>query len=509
MDKLLMSFLLACLLGSAGAAVFTVGGGTGSQNYVPVNGNTNYGWSKLLFTLAELNAAGLSGASQISGIGMNVENYPANYTLYHQSIFLRNTTASAYAASGEAQPDSTLFTPVFAGTLVLHGPGWFQVAFSQVFSWDGSGGIEILWKNRDGTGQGDYPRFFYTGTSPAYRAVYKHDNVYPTGSGTSYYNRPNLQLITPMAPSPAVALYPLAGGLMLPGSQLLWKSGGGCPTSYDVFLDTADPPAQLVSTGQSSASYTPDLAPGTQYYWKVVPANPYGSPGAAPVWNFNTPAVNQLAESFETGVFPPLGWSNPGNFTSSAIYPYHGSACALAASGIAGNLLATPRLDLNANSRLSFTARTTTTSGNARVRIKYSENGQNWSQLGDALSLTTPGTWQLFDLDLSTLAGQSCYLGLEAFNAGASGNVYIYLDHIVGPPVAGELAAPTLSISSVGADIRLDWTAVSGATGYRLYASGNPDSWPPTPAFLYGPEIQSCVLPAQPRQFFRLTAVTE
>jgi phosphatidylserine/phosphatidylglycerophosphate/cardiolipin synthase-like enzyme len=72
-----------------------------------------------------------------------------------------------------------------------------------------------------------------------------------------------------------------------PGVTLTWASAGA--SSYDVLLDTSDPPSQVAS-GITSASYTPTLSPDTTYFWQIVAHNSTGDV-QGPVWTFTTGAA--------------------------------------------------------------------------------------------------------------------------------------------------------------------------------------------------------------------------
>jgi acid phosphatase len=66
---------------------------------------------------------------------------------------------------------------------------------------------------------------------------------------------------------------------------LTWSAPNS--TSYDVSFGTANPPP-TVSTGQTSASYTPATpANGTTYFWQILARNSSGTT-AGPIWSFTT-----------------------------------------------------------------------------------------------------------------------------------------------------------------------------------------------------------------------------
>ncbi|MBI4725722.1 SUMF1/EgtB/PvdO family nonheme iron enzyme [candidate division TA06 bacterium] len=65
----------------------------------------------------------------------------------------------------------------------------------------------------------------------------------------------------------------------------------GDTLKYDVYFDTANPPATLVSSNQSATSLARSgLATSTIYYWKIVARDNHGSTTAGPVWQFTTTA---------------------------------------------------------------------------------------------------------------------------------------------------------------------------------------------------------------------------
>ena len=118
----------------------------------------------------------------------------------------------------------------------------------------------------------------------------------------------DVQVDTPSAASagPLSALqawynaHPLSGGpeaapsqdqTPRPPAELLTRAGGESkddPVTYDVYLDTTNPPTALIHSGLTTSTCSPGtLAADTTYYWKVVAINGHGNtPG--PVWSFTT-----------------------------------------------------------------------------------------------------------------------------------------------------------------------------------------------------------------------------
>ena len=74
------------------------------------------------------------------------------------------------------------------------------------------------------------------------------------------------------------------GAVDVPRNLVLsWSPVTYLPTTYDVYFGTDNPPVTLVSQNQAATSYAPPapyLAPNTDYYYRIVAKNTYGtSPG--------------------------------------------------------------------------------------------------------------------------------------------------------------------------------------------------------------------------------------
>lgn len=440
MKRLLLLSFLVFILSVAFATEFTIGTGTSTQNFVPFCGYYDFSWSKVIFTKAEINAAGLSNSGEIHAISFYVGNSPSNYTMTDQRLFIRHTTLAVYGAAtdetGTAYPNNAGFSQVFQGDIVYNGGGWKTIIFSSAFNWNNADNIEILYENWDGDYTTGYPSFSYTSTEPNYCAVYKNaDNAFPAIDGTRYYNRPNIRLgvFDSSLPSPAILRYPLENGWAFTDAQLSWGDGGGFTQSYDVYLDTFDG-STLVSNNQTGTTYSATLTAGARYYWKVIPRNSIGTASDCPIWNFRTPTTSQLAESFESDVFPPVGWTNPSSFYSSTYTPFHGIKCTYKSATTTPAMIYTPILSIDEGSELNFVARTSSSTDVARIRIKYSLEGSVWHQVGDLIQLPASTAWNNYIIDLNSLEGLNCYLGFEVFSIDTS--VSVYIDHIFGPEIA-------------------------------------------------------------------------
>jgi hypothetical protein len=473
------------------ADVYPIGtlGTSAAATYGPISGFYDYGWTKTIVTAAEMNAAGYDGTANIAGLGYYVGNTPSNYQIINVHCFIRHTTLSTYTTTadetGTAMPDSTLFTQVFSGTLTFNGGGWHYFSFNLAgFDWNGTSNIEIFWKNWDGDYVTGYPTYRYASTSPDYKLVYKQqDTTWPTTAGTRSTSRSNIAIVTPSdnPPNPAIAVYPSNNGWAFSNANLSWGDGGGMPTSYDLYLDTVNPPATLVGDDLTTTVFTPTLADNTTYFWQVIPRNANGEAENCPVWSFNTPAPNQMAESFDATTFPPTGWANPGTWSRSTTTPiFYGTASAYKSASTTPALLSTPILNITTGSNLDFYYRTSSTTGYGLMNIKYSSDRVTWNQIGSTISMPTTTDWNHASVSLNAIAGNNYYLAFEVLTSTSTSSIYV--DHVFGPAYAAVAPGPATPTAPANAATGVSeypvftWTAptVGGVPeGYRIYCDTN------------------------------------
>ena len=473
MKKLILICSVVLVCGLLGANnTYTIGSGTSTTPYAPINGSTNNGWSKMIYLKSELNSAGLYSGN-IHGIAFNVAEYngskPIDYIINNVNIYIRETTSANYGSSGENFP--SLSNPVFSGSLVINGSGWMEIGFSSPFNWGGTNNIEVLCKFDDGTWYYGYPYFYYTSTSN-YTCVYKYSS---SSSSYSTRNRPNIQFaVVNSVPNPANYIYPANNGYAFTvGDSLTWVSGGGFPNKFDVYFGTSSNPPKVV-TGQQSMTYAlSGLSPGTTYYWKIVPQTANGSASNCPVWSFKTPTSTQLAESFESGI--PSDWYNQGGWSQSkTTQRIDGGYTALRGSGSTQpqTILATPKLKITSDSYLNFWGMCSNTSN--YLKIMYSNNKTDWQQLGNNITFNNRNTMQYFSISLSSLAGNNYYLGFQA----QAGDITYTLDCVFGPekvPEPPTLVSPANNSTKVSITPTFSWSAASGVTpsGYKVFCDQN------------------------------------
>jgi PKD repeat protein len=187
-----------------------------------------------------------------------------------------------------------------------------------------------------------------------------------------------------------------------------------------------------------------------------------------------------LYESFESTTFPPLGWANPGSFSRSTTSPYHLTACAYKYSSTSTYyILSTPKVQITDTSSLDFYARTTATNSAQRIQVIYSEDRQNWSNIGDIIALPPQSAWIPCSVDLGFHTGHAMYLGFKIPIVAATGSIYI--DQVVGPEIIPEIpGAPVLetpinTAAAVNEYTIFTWSAptLGIPDGYRLYCDTN------------------------------------
>jgi len=281
-------------------------------------------------------------------------------------------------------------------------------------------------------------------------------------------------------PNPAILVYPADGGWAFLDDTLSWTSGGGIVDGYKLYISEDD----IVNNDdfiidQTGTTYTPDLEPGTTYYWKVVPHNEIGDAEGCPVWSFKTPTATQLAESFESTTFPPLGWKRTTTSTSywtrSTSYSTHGIACMYAYTSTSTVYdISTPKCTISSGSTLNFSTRATSTS--SKLQILYSTDRINWTQIGADISYTAANVWYNISIDLSDYAGEK-YLAFRSPTQTSYSSIYV--DAVFGPEITQAPPDPAVLVYPADGgwaflDDTLSWTSGGGiVNGYNLYISDN------------------------------------
>jgi len=156
--KILFSVLTLFTLQSIHAQVIQLGSGTTTSSITtatPVNTSSRRQVCQFIYTAAEINAAGTSGANTLSQLGFYVTNEPL-YTIPGYTIKIKHTNQTNVSSS----LGTTGWATVKNGFSYVPSPGGYDmIIFDTPFNWNGSQniGIEICWSqvqpNADASGQ--------------------------------------------------------------------------------------------------------------------------------------------------------------------------------------------------------------------------------------------------------------------------------------------------------------------------------------------------------------------
>ena len=173
------------------AQTTTIGTGTTITYSYPINGYYNYGWSNSIYLGSEINCS----AGNLESIAFFVDNTPVNFVMDRQKIYVRHTTETTYNSSNYTGSEG--FTLVFDGSITFNGSGWKTIALDKPFNYNGTGNLEFLFENNDGTWTSGFPNFRTTSTA-TYRTKRDYsDYTFPTAntpSASIISSRPNIQI---------------------------------------------------------------------------------------------------------------------------------------------------------------------------------------------------------------------------------------------------------------------------------------------------------------------------
>lgn len=492
MKKLLL-FFVAMLLGlfSLKAVDVQIGSGENTSQFFPIHSCYTYNYSQQIYLQNEINDAG-GGSGDITKIrfyydfGGSLFNTWKNWTIY-----LGNTTKASFTNTSNWVPIDQL-TQVFSGDIPTPVAGtWLEITLQTPFNYTGNNIVVAVNETSPDYSCTAFWRSFTVSSNR--NLIYFGDNnivdpanppeaIYDPGTIMSQIQFDMAAFIPTTPPNCAQLISPLNNQTVLLTQTLNWISGGGAPTSYDIYFGTSNPPEFIQN--QSETTYTPSLVAGQTYYWQIVPRNSIGPSEGCPVRSFKTATETQLFESFESMTIPPLGWTNPGVFSRSTNYKYHGAASANKYTSATQALLTTPLLTITPESKLEFYALTLATTNTQRIQIKYSTDRENWLNISPPLPIPTTSKFEYFSVDLGSLAGEESeyYFAFAVYSMSSGAQVYI--DHVFGPEIAPvmpgppELTSPANNAVNVSNKPELSWNpSASGGipNGYKIYIGTSPE----------------------------------
>ena len=274
MKKTLLSLCLivASFLSKAQTIQLTNGGSTtlsGSTSANPVSAYFEYMHFQVVYTKAELNAAGITGPKTITQLGWYISTAPSN-ALPSYKIRMGNTTATTSAAH-----DATPVTEVYSTASYAPVAGGFDMlTLNGTFAWNGNDNllVDVCFGPAVYVAPYGEVRSYAASTTTGSRRVRCDACGSQCGSNTTTANtfKPQVSLTFGAAPT-CVAPTGLAAVVAPDGTSanFSWAAATGSPTGYEWAATTsATPPASGTATAALNATIN-GLTTGLQYYLHV------------------------------------------------------------------------------------------------------------------------------------------------------------------------------------------------------------------------------------------------
>ena len=179
------SFVISAASGSSSFKSIGTGNNSANNTIAVYDGSNSNVRTQILYTAAELNAAGLIGPGNITSIAFNVVNKLSTGSLNGFTISMANTATVAPLTTNYV---AGTFTTVFSGT-VTTALGWNQHIFTNPFLWDGVSNVLVEVCN----GTPTVPGFDQIQNTPTASAVTIQANLLgcTAVTGNPITNRPN------------------------------------------------------------------------------------------------------------------------------------------------------------------------------------------------------------------------------------------------------------------------------------------------------------------------------
>ncbi|MBL4658036.1 MAG: DUF2341 domain-containing protein, partial [Flavobacteriales bacterium] len=293
-----------------------IGFGTSSSYlYGPWMGSYQDMHTELLYTTAELTAAGLV-AGYIYDIAFNVISKFSTSAYENFTVSMGNTTTSCMLAGNGWIPTSQVYGPLSYTTTT----GWNVLTLSTPFFWDGTSNIviETCYNNPNGFGPGGYDYVQYSTGFPCNYSMPYYSNVNGVdgcalGAVYDYTTRANIQFTcTGVADTGMTFTWSPTTGLSNPNianpmgapsmttSYTVTGMSGGCAyiDTITLYVDTVN---TLVASGDTSICYNDSVqitatgsglyvwTPSTDLSCTNCP-NPYASPTETTLYYVSSPS---------------------------------------------------------------------------------------------------------------------------------------------------------------------------------------------------------------------------
>ena len=131
-----MMTLLLAFIGVAKADVVTIGEGTTTYYYYPVNMYFNYSLTEELYTPDEIGTAGT-----INSISFYYD-YSSSFSMDNVTLYMKNVTRTEFASNTDMEP-LALSDIVWTGTFSASAAGWVTITLDTPFAYDGTSNLLV------------------------------------------------------------------------------------------------------------------------------------------------------------------------------------------------------------------------------------------------------------------------------------------------------------------------------------------------------------------------------
>lgn len=253
----------------------TIGTATTTTTYNPVYSFYGYNYTQQIYTAAEITAGGASAGMQITAIRFYWAGAGNLTNTGTWTVYLGNTAQTIFTGGTNWVALGGL-TSVYSGAVSLPAAaGWMTINLTTPYVWTGNNLVVAVDENVPNYGTSASWRC--TSTSTNYQSIYYYSDVTnpdPASppSGTTTYNRPNIQLdfisLTPCSGTPAVPTAAVsvatgcvgaAFGLSASGVSV----GSGITYQWQSAASSSGPWTNIV--GATSTSYSTSTTVNTYY----------------------------------------------------------------------------------------------------------------------------------------------------------------------------------------------------------------------------------------------------
>ncbi|MEI7898101.1 MAG: hypothetical protein WCJ26_13765, partial [bacterium] len=315
--KKLFTLLILMLLFTCNTWAQSVIIGTGTalsdgSVYDPVERYYNYEHYQIIYTAAELTAAGMPAGVAITGLGFSISESAASLANYTIKMGLTNqTTAQPYISALTTVVNAITYVPI------VQAAGSFDmIPFTTNFTWDGTSNIVVNTCTGSNPFTSPYGGLRYTSSTSGVITYVRTDGTdnCPNTALTSTVEKPNIKFTyVPLPPCSAPTAQPTA--LILTPSTSSINGSFTASASANGYLVVRSLSSTLSATPVNGTTYTTgtslgggtvdyfgaattftstSLTPNTPYYYFVFAAN-YGNCSAGPSYRTATPLTGTIS----------------------------------------------------------------------------------------------------------------------------------------------------------------------------------------------------------------------